>query len=44
MEAALEIDKARGVRFGGKESVFSDLDYSPKILKLVRFKMHFFLL
>lgn len=33
-----------GIRFGEKEYIFSDLDCSPKILKFMRFIMHFFTL
>ena len=32
-----------GIRFGGKEYIFLDLDCVPKILKLTRFRMHFLL-
>lgn len=41
MEAALELDETMGLRFEEKEYIFSDLDCSPKILKLMRFRMHF---
>lgn len=44
IEAALELDVQMGMRIGGKECIFSDLDCSPKILKPLRFRMHSFLL
>ena len=32
-----------GIRFGGKEYIFLDLDCVRKILNLMRFRMHFLL-